>query len=123
MEDMTAMNYEYLIRRAYQKGRFGAKGADADIFRSLLEAFWDYQNAKGSDKSGLEVEYQQKAAQVKKFIGDAINHSLKTYTFNQEQKAKLTQCISDLDTYDLKTIQQVIDRADKTILELGIYPG
>jgi hypothetical protein len=135
MEDMSAMNYEYLIRRAYQEGRYGTKGANADIFRGLIREQWVYKSEKEAIDTGkprkstkpiekLEETFRKKADEVKSFIAGAIDHALKKYgnKFSEAQKDGLESCKQDLNTYAIETIEQVIERADKIILEIGLYP-
>ncbi len=131
MEDMIAMNYEYLIRRAHQKGRFGTKGANADIFRCLLRNYWEF-NASGKvspptsskPNAKLESEYKKKADEVKGYIAEAVDYAVKKYNhkFSELQKLELEQCKKDLATYELEATKEIILRAEKTMLEIGLYP-
>lgn len=43
MEGMRAMHYEYFIRRAHQVGRYGVKGANAEIYRGVASDYWEVE--------------------------------------------------------------------------------
>jgi hypothetical protein len=59
MEDMYAMNYEYLIRRAHQVGRFGVEGGDTDTFRALERANSMYESEKGLTEAGKQKQWNK----------------------------------------------------------------
>jgi|GEM_PF-1316212 len=135
MADMQAMNYEYFIRRAFQKGRFGKPGANADIFRALISEQWEYKSEREAIEKGkprtsnkpiekLEASFHKKTDEVKKYVSEAIEYSLKKYNnkLNQIQKDELNNCIHNLDTYEITIISQVIDKADNILLSIGLFP-
>ena len=128
------MQYEYLIRRAHQTGRYGTKGADADIFRSFLRQHWEYKSetdvnttkpstsAKNIEK--IEKAFRKEADEVKGYISRAIAQVLKKYPhkFDDAQQNELLSCTRDLNTYDVEIIKQVIKRADDIIRSIGLFP-
>lgn len=70
---MSAMSYEYLLRRVYQCGRDGAKSADADIFRKLEHAeryLTDPHWNKSQEQK--EYDYSKAFAEVRMYVRDAL---------------------------------------------------
>ena len=135
MEKVDAMNYEYLIRRAFQCGRFGVAGANADIFRSLERSYGLYTREKELKAAAkpkewnksieeLALEYGRKSGEVAAFLDSAISKVLHDYEnrLSPEQKEELNQCLSDLFEPSFDDILHVIERSEKVMLELGIYP-
>jgi hypothetical protein len=70
MENMTAMNFEILIRRAFNCDRYGKKGADADIYRSLQSrAYLAKEKLKDSAAQSL---LEDSIVEVRNYIEQAL---------------------------------------------------
>jgi len=130
-----ALNYEYLIRRAHQCGRFGVEGANADIFRHFSMAEISYRTEKENIKNGkpratnkdieeLLFDYASRAGKVAAYIGTAIEKVLKDYDskLSDEQKEELENCKVDLITPDFETIEKVINKANDIMQKIDLYP-
>lgn len=103
MENMSAMDYEILIRRAYQCDRFGRKGADADIFRNL--SMYDVESTEKPNDAKLKAQYEKRLHETKEYVTDAIKQGIKRL---QKRNASL----SDIDILNkhLSSVQKVNDR-------------
>jgi hypothetical protein len=135
MEDMYAMNYEYLIRRAHQVGRFGVEGGDTDTFRALERANSMYESEKGLTEAGkqkqwnkslesLAFEYGVHVGRVSAFINIAIEKVLSEYEhkLTPTQVQDFEQLKIDLLHSDLEIIKKVIDKVQEIMLSIGLLP-
>ncbi|RYY51464.1 MAG: hypothetical protein EOO06_00230 [Chitinophagaceae bacterium] len=120
MTDNAAMDYEYLIRRCHNVGRYGNKAADADVFRSLLRS---YHQAK--EDSSKENEYQRKLTEVTNNIITAINKALTKFSdrFTDDEKTELKDMINRLSQPTLEMVTEIINRATTIMVGHQIYPG
>ncbi len=122
MENMSAMDYEILIRRAYDCGRYGKKGADADIFRGLeREEF--YAKEKPNDQK-VQALYQKKLMEVRGFAVDALNQAVKRLmkgNVTHEEISKVFVHVPDIENATNKNdLAKAIRRALDTFIELKI---
>jgi len=88
METSTALAYECLIRTAHQCGKFGVKGADADLYNKL-EAVdellrKEIEHIRKSKRWNMKIvyltfEHQQISSEVATHIIIAIENVLSTY--------------------------------------------
>lgn len=122
MENMSAMNFEILIRRAYQCDRYGRKGADADIFRNLI--MYDLESADKPNDPKLKTQYEKRLRETKEFVIDAIKHGIK---YLEKQNASmneidtLQQHISSVQkTNDRKSLEPEIKKALDSFIKLKI---
>lgn len=135
MKKVDALSYEMLIRRAFQCGRYGVKGADADIYRRLERAEILYRTEKENKEKGLPKQwnetiedlafkYGQKCNEVCNYIGIAINKVLKDYStkLSDVQKRKLESYAVELSGADLKKIESIIDKSEKEMIRIELYP-
>ena len=74
MEDMSAIYYEFVIRRAFNCSRF-QKGANADLFRRLTEDEY-YLNESALDKK-LQRKCSKQLAEIKEYLVKALNQAIK----------------------------------------------
>jgi hypothetical protein len=133
--DDNALNYEYLIRRAHQCGRYGVQGADADTFRRLQRNASMYSNEKESIEKGKErlsnqniedllVKYMLSAGEVSAYIKTATDKVKKQYEskLSDEQYNELEEVEVLLIEPDINKINEAIQRAEKIMLEIGLFP-
>jgi uncharacterized protein YktB (UPF0637 family) len=122
MEDMSAMNYEILIRRAYNCGRYGKKGADADIFRALVREEF-YVKEKPTDTK-LQTKYQKKYREVKDFAIDALNQGIKRLKKMKSSKDEIDIILDHISavqkTNDRNQLAAEIRKALDSFIELKI---
>ena len=70
---MRALNYELIIRRAYNyTGRTRENGADADIYREFERLNWT-QNENDEEKRDFYIKF----GEVKTYLINAVNKILK----------------------------------------------
>lgn len=126
-----AMDYEYLVRRAFQCGRLGVTGANADNYRGLemAEARYSTEMKKGQTKNEerakeLLFKYGQKIGEVSSYVESAINHVQKNYNseLTDEQKKILSECTIKLPTNSTDELFKVVKSAEAVMIELGLYP-
>lgn len=133
--DSLAMRYEYLMRRAFQCGRHGVAGANADIFRRLNHAEELYRTEKENERNGrpkqwlkssdeLYYEYASICGEVAAYIDTAIRKVLMDYAYklNEEQKQILNACRTKLSHPSYETIENVLDTSEKIMVELKLFP-
>lgn len=123
---MSAMNYEYLIRRVNNCGRYGAPGANADIYRKLelskANITSPYWNKTQEDK---EYEYRSAFATVRAFTLTAIRKGISevSHQLNAEEKQELDQIRAILvshDFYDKEVLDSSIKTADLIFKRHGL---
>jgi hypothetical protein len=121
-----ALRFEYLMRRAFQCGRYGVPGANADIFRALESNFVRFRDNTNADSHDECLrKYASYCGSVSTYIETAIEKFAKDY--DKKLTAKQNQEVEDLLTllYDdatIETIEQVIDRTEDLMLQHGVYP-
>lgn len=133
---MDAMSYEFLIRRAYKCGRFGVKGANADIFRTLETDSYRYNTALkeikenlprswGENLDDLAFKYKINSRKVAYHIIDAIKkvQGDLSSSLTEEETEELENCINELHDPTIEKIDQVIQKAEKIMISHGLFPG
>jgi len=133
--DEYAMRYEHLIRRAHQCGRYGVAGANADDYRRLQRHSSKYFSEIEAIKNNTErkwlksvdellSDYLTSCGEIKAYIMNAIdNVKKKCYDkLSDEQYNELESIEVSLIKPDIETITKAINRAEKTMLEIGLYP-
>ncbi|MES2725470.1 MAG: hypothetical protein V4643_00115 [Bacteroidota bacterium] len=105
---MIEMSYEVLIRRAYHCGRYGSKGADADIYRSFQMAH--------ADLPDNQKRYKKEVKEIVTFISKAITKALKEITI-PEKILKLEEL---RDRLIMQENKQVIDRVIKETVTIFV---
>jgi predicted DNA-binding protein len=132
---MDALNYEYLIRRCHQVGRYGVAGADADTFREFERSYILVTSekdlaAKGQPKQWnktieeLNIDYATNAGKVSAYINTAIEKAMKDYEdkLSDEQYEVLEQCKIQLISPTYDKICNVIKQAEETLVAIGVFP-
>lgn len=130
------MNYEYLIRRAFNCDRYGVAGADADTYRALQRTETTYRTemakiAKGErrmwNKSEQEMlaDYMFMAGKVSAYLDNAITYvrEKKEDSMTEQQSQDFEDALSLLYRKDIESIEKCIILAEKVMLELGLFPG
>lgn len=120
--ESDAMNYEYLIRRAFQCGRFGVAGANADIFRRYERLHSEYLQDK-MDLNNLS-KYMMCVGEVSAYIKMATSIVRKNHTasISDAQKTELENVETLLFSTDKNRIVEAITRAEKVMIDLGLFP-
>ena len=122
---MDRMDYEYLLRAAYNSGRDVVRGINADVFDGLERKEIKYKNALKTSQNIKEATFQFgiKVGEVATQISMAIEHVLRERkdSFSKEQIDELKNCKyvlfelnSDTDVVD--KICEIIERVNKVIL-------
>jgi len=121
------MYFEYLIRAAYKCGRYGAPGANADIYRNFEHACYSYDHSNElspKDKESAIIEYGKYLGIVTTHIEHAIDKILKEYKNKITPKQEKT--LKGLENLVLEPSKENIEKYFKEIedifLELKIYP-
>lgn len=123
---MDEMNYEYLIRRAYQCGRYGVPGADADVYRALERRYiQNRDNTIPAQTSELLHKYAFACGEVATYMKMAIENFSEGYQqrFTDEQKEEIEDIETLLYYGIMESIEEALERAEALMLEYGIYPG
>lgn len=111
---MKAMLYEHLMRMAYQCGRNGVRGADADIYRKMELTIRQLEPPYNSTKSKEALEYESRVAiaEVRGYVEGAIKKvAMEIYDIeDRQQLAALLQNIPII-VYDPEAIDKTISAA------------
>lgn len=121
-----ALNYEYLIRRAFQCGRYEVPGANADVFRALeMSSVLSRDNNDNSQSEELLFNYAFGCGEVATYIITAIEKFVKDFEENltAAQNEEIDDIISLLDNSRIEQIEQAIDRAQELMITYGRYPA
>ena len=122
----SALNYEYLIRRAFQCGRYGVPGANADVFRALERSFvFNRDNSDISLSEKLLFNYAFGCGEVATYIITAIEKFAKDFEENltAEQNEEVEDLISLLNNSRIEQIELAIERAQVLMIAYGRYPA
>lgn len=130
-----AMNYEYLLRRIYQVGRFGKPDINADIYRELERAERSYtldvdnkENEKPrlSAKSidDLSYEYSVQCGRVWHIIQKAIKEGLSKNrgVFSVDEVKAMEAVIKEPKIVTKEHLDNAIDTVEKIYISHEIYP-
>jgi hypothetical protein len=133
--DDNAMNYEYLIRRAHQCGRYGVAGADADTYRRLIRNASTYYSEMDAIKNKTErkwrksetemlSDYLLSCGEVKGYIMTAIDKVKKNLEakISDEQYNELEDVGVLLIKPDLGKLTEALIRSEKVFMELQLFP-
>jgi len=131
-----AMNYEYLLRRIYQVGRYGKKDVDADVYRSLehVERSYTLDVENVSNKrpkldtrsiDELEYEYRVKCKQVWLVITKALKTGLDKYgyKFSVEEIGIIEQFVIEPKLITREYLEKLIDSTEAIFVKHEIYPA
>lgn len=132
---MGAMEFEYLLRRIYQVGRYGTKGADADIYRDMEHSKYLYQeeieNLKNKQPrlrnqsiEDLEYEYRVECRKIWSYVVEAIKKGIDKYSsiLSDEEIKKLEDCIKEKSEITSEFIDERIKIAQDIFVAHEIYP-
>lgn len=133
--DHFAMNYEYLIRRAHQCGRYGVAGANADTYRGFLRNASMYYSEMEAIKNkkprhstqseeGMLSDYMCTCGEVKAYIMTAIDTVKRKYEvkLSDDQYNELENIEVLLIKPNLEKITESIERAEKVMLGIELFP-
>jgi hypothetical protein len=131
-----AMNYEYLLRRIYQVGRYGKKDVDADVYRSLQHAERSYAldvenvanrrpklDMRSIEK--LEYEYRVKCKEVWLILSKALKTGLEKYgnKFTGEEIEIIEQFLTEPKILTRDYLEKLIDSVEAIFVKHEIYPA
>jgi hypothetical protein len=122
----SALNYEYLIRRAFQCGRYGVPGANADVFRALERSFvLNRDNNDVNQSEELLFNYAFDCGEVATYMITAIEKFANDFEANltPEQNEEIEDLISLLNNSRIEQIEQAIERAQALMITHGRYPA
>lgn len=123
MRKVDGITYEILIRRAFNCGRGGVSGAEADIYRRM-ETAYKLIGSGLSTKSefDLELDYKGAAVKVSRYVEEALRKAiadLKYDTGKMDKKEELEKLYKQLSlTPSKEEIDEVIDKALDIFIEL-----
>lgn len=120
-----ALSYEYLIRRAFQCGRYGVPGANADTYRALERSYVDSRdNVDPNRNNELLVKYAFYCGEVSTYINVAVEKFAKDFEtqFTPAQNQEIEDIISLLHQATILEIEDAIERAEVLMVEYGRHP-
>lgn len=130
------MNYEYLLRRIFQVGRYGKKNVDADIYRKLehAEALYrtDLENIeKGKTRvsnqniEDLAYECRVECKKVWMIITEAIEKGITKHkhSFTKEEIEIMEKVLIEPKNITKEYIDNVIGTVEKIYVNHKIYPA
>ncbi|MFV8441860.1 hypothetical protein [Flavobacterium sp. LB2P44] len=123
--DDFALRYEYLIRSAFQCGRYGVPGANADTFRALERSFvLSRDNTDAARKEDLLFNYAFDCGEVATYIITAIEKFAKDFDqqLNPAQNQEIEDITMLLDNSDIIKIEEAIERSEALMVAFGRYP-
>ena len=117
MAEDKAIEYEYLIRSAFNCGRCGVVGANADTYRSL-----ERQVASANSEKDDQFELGFAMGRVVTCIENALKKVQKEHSANKEFIAKIDDCLS-LITSDptMEKIDGCVDQAREAFKSIGLF--
>jgi hypothetical protein len=121
----TALNYEYLIRRAFQCGRYGVPGANADTFRALERSFVICRdNTDPAHHDELLIKYAFDCGEVSTYINVAVEKFAKDFEprFTVAENQEIEDIITLLIDSTIVEIEEAIQRAEILMIAYGRYP-
>ena len=133
MENMKAMDYEYLIRAAHNCGRYGVEGANADIYRTLETKSALLNTERENIETGkprewnekieeMEFKYGFKCGEVATHVNIAINKVLKEHedklSEGQHEKLEGLKVLSN--NVKIETLDSTIEEAWVIFKEIGL---
>jgi hypothetical protein len=124
MNDL-AMQYEWLIRRAFQVSRFGVTGANTDTYRALEQSFISFRDNKNpNEKDELLFNYAFQCGKVAGYITGAIERFANDFesTLNEEQNQEIDHIEMLLINSRIEQIEEAIQRAEALMIALGRSP-
>jgi len=122
---MDALNYEYLIRRAFQCGRYGVPGANADTYRALERSYvLSRDNNTPALHDELLIKYAFDCGEVSTYINVAVEKFSKDFEeqLTEEENQEIEDIISLLHEATMVEIDQAIERAEVLMIARGRYP-
>lgn len=124
---MEAMNFEYLIRGAFQCGRYGMPGANADIYRSFEHACYNYDRRdqlKSEKKEEAIFEYARYIGIITTHIEHAIDNILKEYkdTISNAEETILKGTDNLFIEPNRDKIEKYFKAIEPILIKLRVYP-
>lgn len=117
------MSYEFLIRRAHNCGRYGVKGANADIYRELERDSSLYATALNEIENNLPRTWGENVKDIanrcqknSENVADHIFFAIKKVQSNlnssltEEDQEVFEQCKSELNRPTFEKINAVIEK-------------
>jgi hypothetical protein len=119
MEDMTAMHYEFVIRRAYNVGR-GKKGGDADLFRSLIEI--EFEAKENPSDSKIQTKYNKELVSIKNYLIKALDKVIITLNKQKASSAHIAQLTTHITNIDASLNKdQLASELTKTLATFNTF--
>ena len=117
MAEEKAMEYEYLIRSAFNCGRYGVAGANADTYR-YLEGKVVSANSGEGDKFELGLAMGRVVA----YIDNALKTVLKEHSANKEFTAKIDECLCLINSDPtMEKIDVCVAQAREAFESIGLF--
>lgn len=122
------MQFEYAIRRAHHCGRYGAAGANADLYRGFMGTHFRLNEAitkKSPNIIEQAIEYGVRLGCVRMALDIAAKEVISKFRdSNPLESDKIEELRENLDSADNPTkMAQVVTELDQIFLKLGLYPG
>ncbi len=108
-----AIMYEYLIRSAYNCGRYGVQGADADIYRLLETRVASSSNNAGEPQ--LTFETGLVMGEVISWLKEALTILIRKNEKRESIKSALENCLDLLYTPSMENIDKCVYQASEVL--------
>ncbi len=116
MTEEMALEYESLIRAAFNCGRYGVAGANADIYRGLERE----AHLAGSEEGG-RFELGLIMGRVVAYIENALKTVQKKHSTNREFTEKIDECLSlIMQDPTMAKIDDCVSRARDAFKSVGL---
>ncbi len=122
MENLSALKYEFTIRKAHQVGRLGVIGADADVFISFEKSYDEFKSYERNDDNDPEqnersrlqcaINYGIKLGKISAYLDIAIKHVM------DNQKPKL----NEKHLNDLRNLRLQLDEPSGEVICRVVVP-
>lgn len=125
---MEAMSYEYLIRRVHNCGRTIKNGADASLYRTMEQAFYNIETKTLFEtQADREYEYRKAFSAVRRNVDDALIIGIKKLQ-HKAVKDDLDELQSmsdqlDFEFYKKEKLDTILKRANSIFHQYGLEIG
>lgn len=117
MTEEMALEYESLIKAAFNCGRYGVAGANADIYRGL-----EREALLADSGQGNPLELGLIMGRVVAYIENALKTVKKEHSANREFTAKIDECLSLIEQGPtMEKIDDCVGRARDAFKSIGRF--
>lgn len=122
------MQFEYVIRRAHHCGRYGAAGADADLYRGFMGCYFTMNESitnKNPNAIQAAIEYGIRLGKVRMSLDIASKKVIAKIEDTKHTDAERIEEIREKihSTDEPKKMAEAVTELDQLFLKLGLFPG